>query len=307
MEYQELKAYAKINLILNVLGKRPDGYHEVETVMQAVDLCDRIQTGWEPCPAGLPPYASPCEAFPGELAVDVRTSAPLLPTGPENLAYQAALLMHERFHRGLCERITVDIEKKIPVAAGLAGGSADGAAVLWALAGLWALPAQAFDPLLELAAQLGSDVPFCLMVHKGITACLATGRGTELQPVEPLDCKVLITTPDISVSTGDVYQALTPEDRAQPFDLKALLEAAPKDVAKAAACMGNHLQAPALRLFPEIQKSIDWVRSLYNPLTVFVSGSGPSVVGVYPNGSPMESTCVCHGLNPSNQFVSTLQ
>jgi 4-diphosphocytidyl-2-C-methyl-D-erythritol kinase len=307
MDYQELKAYAKVNLILNVLGKRPDGYHEVETLMQAVDLSDRIRTGWELCPAGLLPYALPCEAFPGELSVEMRTSAPKLPVGPENLAYQAALLMHERFHRGQCERVTIDIEKKIPVAAGLAGGSADGAAVLWALAGLWDLSAEAFDQLLELAGQLGSDVPFCLMVHKGVTACLATGRGTELQPVEPLDCKLLITTPDLPVSTRDVYQELNPEDRAQPFDMVALLAAVPKDVAIAAGYMGNHLQAPALRLFPEIQKSIDWVRSLYDPLTVFVSGSGPSVVGVYPNGSPMESTCVCHGLNPSNQFVSTLK
>ena len=304
MDFRERKAYAKVNWILNVLGKRPDGYHEVETLMQAVDLSDRIRTGWELCPAGLPPYASPCAAFPEELSVEVRTSAPLLPTGPENLAYQAAQLMHERFHRGRCERITVDIEKKIPVAAGLAGGSADGAAVLWALADLWRLGEEDFPALLALAGRMGSDVPFCLMVQKGVSACLATGRGTELQPVEPLDCKVLITTPELSVSTRDVYGELKPEDRVRPFDTKAFA-AASGDPGEAAPYMGNHLQTPALRLFPEIQKSIDWVRSLYDPLAVFVSGSGPTVVGVYPWGSPLESICVCHGLNPNNHFVST--
>lgn len=307
MEYTEHKAYAKINWILNVLGKRPDGYHEVETLMQAVDLSDRIRTGWELCPAGLPPYALPCEEFPGELSVEVRTDSPLLPAGPENLAYRAAVLMHERFHSGMTERITLDIEKSIPVAAGLAGGSADGAAVLWALAGLWELEGEAFGDLLELAALLGSDVPFCLMVHKGVTACLATGRGTELQPVEPLDCRLLITTPDLPVSTRDVYGELKEEDCLERYDVEAFLSRGPLDLVKGAALAGNHLQAPALRLFPQIGKSIDWVRSLHDPLAVFMSGSGPSVVGVYPWGSPMESICVCHGLNPSNRFVSTLK
>lgn len=307
MEYQENKAYAKINLILNVLGKRPDGYHEVETLMQAVDLSDRIRTGWEPCPAGLPPYALTCPEFPGELSLEIRASDPRLPRGPENLVYQAALLMHERFHSGSTERITVDIEKKIPVAAGLAGGSADGAAVLWALAGLWKLSEAECAQLPELASRMGSDVPFCLMVQQGVTACLATGRGTELQPVDPLDCKVLITTPGFPVSTRDVYGELKPDDRTQRYDTAALLAAMPGDVLQAAEFMGNHLQAPALRLHPEIQKSIDWVRGLGEPLAVFVSGSGPSVVGVYPHGSPLESACMCHGLNPDNHFVTTLR
>ncbi len=307
MKYQESKAYAKINLILNVLGKRPDGYHEVETLMQAVDLSDRIRTGWEPCPAGLPPYALACSEFPGELALEIRASDPRLPRGVENLAYQAALLMHERFHPGMKERITVDIEKKIPVAAGLAGGSADGAAVLWTLAGLWELSEAECDQLPELASRMGSDVPFCLMVQQGVTACLATGRGTALRPVDPLDCKVLITTPDFPVSTRDVYEELKPQDRAQCYDTTALLSAVSLDLVRAAGSMGNHLQAPALRLHPEIQKSIDWVRSLGDPLAVFVSGSGPSVVGIYPHGSPLESACMCHGLNPDNHFVTTLR
>lgn len=307
MEYTEHKAYAKINWILNVLGKRPDGYHEVETLMQAVDLADRIRTGWELCPAGLPPYALPCGELPGELSLEVRTDSPALSGGPENLAYQAALLMHQRFHPGRCERITVDIEKKIPIAAGLAGGSADGAAVLWALAQMWGLGPETFEDLLELASRLGSDVPFCLMVRKGVAACLATGRGTRLQPVEPLDCKLLITTPAIAVSTRQVYEELKEDDCLHPFDVQALLAAGSRDLAKAAGHTGNHLQAPALRLHPRIGETLDWMARFHSPLAVFMSGSGPSAVGVYPHGSPVESICVHHGPYPSNHFVATLK
>ena len=306
MEYLERKAYAKINLNLNVLGKRPDGFHELETLMQAVDLSDRVRTGWEPCPTGLPSYAAPCADFPGELAVDVRTSTPALPGGPENLAYRAAVSMHAHYRAGICERITVDIEKNIPIAAGLAGGSADAAAVLLSLADLWELSDEQRIDLVPLAAALGSDVPFCMAAQSGLPACIATGRGEMLQPVMPLSCKVLLSTPDFAVSTAEVYAELQESDYRARFDTGSLVDALPMGAEAAAPRMGNHLQAPALRLYPDIQETIDWVSAQNDQVAVLVAGSGPTVFGLYPHGSEMERTCSCHGPNPYTHFVSTL-
>ena len=192
MEYLERKAYAKINLNLNVLGKRPDGFYELETLMQAVDLSDRVRTGWEPCPTGLPSYAAPCADCPGELAVDVRTSTPALPGGPENLAYRAAVSMHAHYRAGICERITVDIEKNIPIAAGLAGSSAT-RRLSCCRGGSVGLRDERID--LGACSRARSDAPFCGSPER-TASVIATGRGEILQPVMPLSCKVLLSTPD---------------------------------------------------------------------------------------------------------------
>jgi 4-diphosphocytidyl-2-C-methyl-D-erythritol kinase len=216
--------------------------------------------------------------------------------------------MHERYHSGLRERIAIDIEKNIPIAAGLAGGSADAAAVLAALADLWRLSDSERADLPGLAATLGADVPFCLAVQTGINACIATGRGDVLRAVTPLSCKVLLSTPDFPVSTAAVYAALKKEDCDTVFDTEALAAAAAAatDFDEAVRHAGNHLQAAALRLYPEIQNTLEWVGKQGNPAAVLVSGSGPSVFGLYPHGSPMEGKCVCHGPNLNTYFVATL-
>ena len=311
MEYIEVKAYAKINWILKVQGKRPDGYHELETVFQALDLADRLLIGWEPAPQGLPAYGTPVAGLEEELALDLRTDAASLPRGDDNLAYRAARLMHETFHAGRKERITLDLEKKIPLAAGLGGGSADGAAVLYGLAQLWDLGEDAFERLMELAAALGSDVPFCLMVHRGHRACLARGRGEVLTPVGALEGKVLLTTPDFPLTAAEVYGELRAEDCDLPLDTEAFLAAiaapSPSDaLVQAAPYLGNQLQAPALRLRPQIQASLDWISAQGQPLAVLLAGSGPTVCALYPHGSSLERTCICHGLNPQTWLVDTL-
>lgn len=307
MQYSEEKAYAKINLILNVLGKRQDGFHEVESVMQALDLFDRVRVGWEPEELGLRGSMYRCEEYPQELSIEIRTDSGKLPTGPDNLAYQAALLMHETFHKDCVDKITVDIEKKLPVAAGLAGGSADAAAVMKGLAKLWGIWDEKQAEMIQAAEKIGSDVPFCVLVQTGKTACIATGKGTKLQPIQPVDCKVLTSTPDLAVSTKDVYGQLAAEDFEQRFDTESFLESIQAgNWTEAAGHMGNHLQASAVRLFPEIEKTIDWVRAQKNPMAVQVTGSGPTVFGIYPHGSEMERICVHHGPNRHTFFVSTL-
>ena len=319
MEYKELKAYAKINLIMNVLGQRHDGFHEVETVMQAVDLYDRVRVGWEESCDQRQDSPSCCER--GEsvadcsnasncaapLCVEIRTDSKKLPTGPDNLAYKAAVLMHELFHKDVAERITVDIEKKLPIASGLAGGSADAAAVMAGLAQLWGIWEEKHRIIAEAAADLGADVPFCVLVQAGHTACLATGTGTQLRPVDPLDCKVLLSTPDIEVSTKEVYDKFDQSEASVVFNVAEFLSYARENkLREAAGHMGNHLQIPALKMFPDIEKTLAWAKEQNNPIAVQMSGSGPTVFALYPHGSPMESVCTCHSYNKETFFVSTL-
>lgn len=306
MEFKELKAYAKINLILNVLGKRDDGFHEVETVMQAVNLYDRIRVGWEK--SSLKDEAAACcECSQARLSLEIRTDCAKLSAGPDNLAYKAAVLMHELFHKDVSERITVDIEKKLPIAAGLAGGSADAAAVMTALAQLWGIWEENQRTIAEAAAQLGADVPFCVLVQAGHTACLATGTGTQLRPVDPVDCKVLLSTPDIEVSTKEVYNSFDQTDALPAFNTEEFLRNISHHcLEEAVKHMGNHLQAPALKMFPDIEKTLTWAKDQYDPLSVQMSGSGPTVFALYPHGSPIESVCTCHSFNPQTFLVSTL-
>ncbi|NCB42588.1 MAG: 4-(cytidine 5'-diphospho)-2-C-methyl-D-erythritol kinase [Clostridia bacterium] len=300
MEYKELKAYAKINFILNVLGLRNDGFHEVETVMQAVDLYDRIRVGWEST-------AACSEGCASSLSLEIRTDCAKLSTGSDNLAYKAAVLMHELFHKDVAERITVDIEKKLPIAAGLAGGSADAAAVMVALAELWGIWEENQRVIAEAAAVLGADVPFCVLVQTGKTACIATGTGTQLRPVDPLDCKVLLSTPEIELSTKDVYDRFDQSDAMDAFNTEEFLKNASHNcLQEAVKHMGNHLQSAALKMCPDIEKTLEWAKAQNYPLVVQMSGSGPTVFALYPKDSPMESVCTCHSFNKTTFFVSTL-
>lgn len=305
MDFLIREACAKINVTLNVLGKRRDGFHEVETFLQAVDLQDRVRIGWELCPTGLPSYAVPSVEYPEELSVEVRTTHPDLAGGPGNIAYGAAVLMHETFKRGTRHRITVDIEKHIPIGAGLGGGSADAACVILALADLWKLDDSERERLWDIAGRLGSDVPFCLAAQLGTTACIATGRGEILRPTPPLSCRVLLATPSATLSARDVYAELREEDRIAPFDTEALAASA-GDIEQAARYMGNHLQAPAMRLCSDIRATMNWVKTQSDPLALFVSGSGPTVAGVYTHGSSVEDRCTCHPPSGSTRLVSTL-
>ncbi len=298
MKSIEVKAYAKINFILNVLGKRDDGYHEVETFMQAIDLFDTVRVEVEE-PVGRNSYAEEkaavlkssteagagvrkgseefAENACGSIEICLKPGSPKLPSGEGNLACRAALLMHSLYRKESRLRISIDIEKRIPIAAGLAGGSADAAAVITALGRLWGI--KSLKELCEAGSKLGSDVPFCVLSQNGISAAVGRGRGNELSPAKAVDCSLALSTPDIEVSTPAVYGELKPEDYRKPYDIAAF-ESAESLGEKLSFC-GNHLQAPSLRLFPQTAAVLEAHRALPGGLYTQLSGSGPSVFTVF--------------------------
>src|SRR5215831_14410834 len=175
-----LRASAKVNLSLEVLGKRPDGFHEIASVMHAVDLADRLTL----------------EAAP---TVSFHADDPELPTDEGNLVVRAAALLREA--AGVEAGAKIELRKRIPVAAGLGGGSSDAAAALWGLSRLWGL-GWSRARLAELAVRLGMDVPFFL----GPGPALATGRGERLEPLGRMGGYALVlVNPGVSVSTREVY------------------------------------------------------------------------------------------------------
>lgn len=257
MKNMKIESYAKINFRLNILGKRPDGFHLVENYMQAIGLHDDVIVDWED--------ALGCDMdwtnAPAPFAVDLDPGRDDLPSDEGNLAYRAAVLMHDNFRPQTAGKVSIKVVKRIPVAAGLAGGSGNGAAVINALGEMWGIP---LEERLKVGAKLGSDVPFCIVSQLGRTAAIGTGTGADLNPAEPLKYKVLLTTPYISVSTKAVYGELKPDDYAVPF-----------------TGFGNHLQAPALRLFPAIQEVLDLHGALPGQVLTQLSGSGPSVFTLF--------------------------
>ncbi len=278
-----VNAYAKVNLVLNVLGEREDGYHEVEMVMQAIDLCDDVTVGWQPdmsCMVGV-------WGRKAEMRVSLDPGSNTLPADERNLAYKAALLMHETFHPNMNERVEIKIVKRIPEAAGLAGGSADGAAVLSGLARLWNIKDEA--RLLKAAAALGADVPFSFLAQNGTPAALATGTGTDLTPIPPTPCKIKIIKPAFGLSTKAVYDELRPEDCTERFDVTPFVRNA--SLTEKFAALGNHLTAPALRLHPELQETLDSLKASNDALAVFMTGSGPACCALYPKDAAIEGAC----------------
>jgi 4-diphosphocytidyl-2-C-methyl-D-erythritol kinase len=250
-----LKARAKINLALDVLFRRPDGYHEVAMVMQSVALADRV-------------------TLEADSAISVAATAAELECGPSNLAYRAAALLRERCGVDCGVRIT--LEKNIPLAAGLAGGSADAAAVLRGLNRLWGLGLKLAE-LENIGAALGSDVPFCL---RGGTA-LATGRGEALAPLPPLPSVwVVLAKPPVAVSTAWVYgnyRGDRVETHPDVEGMKACL--AGGDLTGVAARLGNVLETVTVPAHPEIA-ALKAAMLEHGAMASLMSGSGPTVFGL---------------------------
>jgi len=246
-----------VNLTLDILGKRTDGYHELVTVMHQIDLVDRI-----------------CLEKGGS-DIRVSSNSSQIPDNEENLAYKAARLMYEKF--GLQEGLQIYIEKNIPVGAGLAGGSTDAAAVITGINKLYGLKLE-LHTLLELGARIGSDVPFCLM---GGTA-LARGRGEILSqlPEGPLLHMVLVK-PDFQISTQAVYQAFRLEKVLKSPDTTAFLAAWHNyDMINIAREMSNVLETVSMEEHPEIA-AIKKQLLTWGALNSLMSGSGASVFGLF--------------------------
>ncbi|RFU60949.1 4-(cytidine 5'-diphospho)-2-C-methyl-D-erythritol kinase [Bacillus sp. V59.32b] len=258
------KAPAKINLALDVLFKRPDGYHEVEMVMTTVDLADRIELSET-----------------GNGTIQIISHNRFVPDDNRNLAYQAAALLKERYQ--INKGVSIAIEKNIPVAAGLAGGSSDAAATLRGLNRLWGL-GLSLEDLAEIGAEIGSDVSFCVY---GGTA-LAKGRGEKITHLPtPPKCWVILAKPTIGVSTADVYKRLNLQEAAHP-NVKEMISAINnKDYSQLCGNLGNILEQVTLSSYPEVANIKEQMKT-FGADAVLMSGSGPTVFGLVEHDSRMQ-------------------
>ena len=255
----ELSANAKINLTLDILRKREDGYHDLQMVMQSVTLADRLTV-------------TPARGAEGRAASDLR----FLPSGGKNLAQVAAAVFREA--TGLGGEVDVEIHKVIPVCGGLAGGSADAAAVLWAMNELTGAGLSR-PRLAEIGARAGSDVPFCVL---GGTA-LAEGRGERLTPLCPLPpCHIVICKPAFSVSTPQLFGRVNVRKLVRRPDTAGMIAALDAgDLPGVARRMYNVFEDV---LEPRRYREIASIKGLLidcGALGASMSGSGPSVFGLF--------------------------
>lgn len=251
-----VKAPAKINLTLDVLHKRDDGYHELEMVMTTIDLADRIDLTEKREGIGL------------------ESTSGFVPFDSRNLAYRAAAVIKERFN--IKKGVHIKINKEIPVAAGLAGGSSDAAATLKGLNRMWDL-GLTVEELAELGLKLGSDVPFCVY---GGTA-IARGRGEKLTPLpSPPPCWVVLVKPPHGISTAEVFNAFRLDQVTSRPQLNNMQEALEKrDFSGICQELSNVLESVTLKQYPKVRHLKERMKAFGAP-GVLMSGSGPTVFGL---------------------------
>lgn len=258
MESLQLEAMAKINLGLDVLRRREDGYHEVKMVMQTVGICDRLDF----------------TKLSGDRIL-VSTNKEELPADEHNLIYKAAKLMKETYQ--IREGVSVKLEKNIPIAAGMAGGSTDAAATIHGMARLFDLDLS-LEEKQKLGVKIGADVPYCLM---GGTA-LSEGIGEVLTrlPAVP-NGYLVVAKPDIDVSTKFVYENLHADSLTRHPDIDGMVESIRnKDLQGIANRMENVLETVTVRQYPVIQEMKAFLKE-HGAMNALMSGSGPTVFGLF--------------------------
>ncbi len=270
----DLRAKAKINLSLDVLGRRADGYHELRMVMQTIDLFDELELRATDTP-GISLILAPA------------TAREKIPAGRDNLACRAAQILMEEF--SIREGVVITLRKEIPVSAGLAGGSTDAASVLSGVNELFHLGLSS-EELMRRGAQIGADVPYCLL---GGTA-LAEGIGERLTPLPPApETSVLLVKPPVSVSTGSVYTRLDTVDVPEHPDTDAMI-CAIRDgsLPEIARNMGNVLEYVTAADVPMILDLIEQMKAS-GAAGASMSGSGPTVFGLFEDPGKAEQACAC--------------
>lgn len=262
-----LKAYGKINLGLDVLRRREDSYHDVRMIMQTVGLYDHLDLTRQDTPG-----------------ISVETNLYYLPNNENNLVYKAAQLLMEEFQ--IREGVHIQVRKFIPVSAGMAGGSSDAAAILFGVNKMFNLGLTMND-LMKRGVKIGADVPYCLM--RG--TALSEGIGEILTPLPAVpQCRVLIAKPGISVSTRSVFEhlnvnALKPQMHP---DIDRLIDALKRqDIYSIAAGLGNILELVTIKEYPVIQTIKDRMLE-YGAIGALMSGSGPTVFGLFTNPGAAE-------------------
>ena len=260
------KAYAKINIGLDVLRRREDGYHELKMIMQTVDICDDLQ------------FEKTAE--PG---IVIQSNHKELPVDGSNLIYKAADLLFRE--KGITEGVKITLVKRIPIAAGMAGGSSDAAATMRGLNELFRME-YSIRELQELGVKLGADIPYCLV---GGTM-LSEGIGEILTPLPaPPDCFLVVAKPDIDVSTGFVYGNLHADRLTYHPDIDGMVEALHEGSLNGISDrLGNVLETVTIREYPVIEELKELMRSM-DAENALMSGSGPSVFGIFKKRETAES------------------
>ena len=315
MKKIQIKSFAKINLTLDVLGVLDNGYHELSMIMQQILLCDDVQIKWtEAQRSGNEPAEIPSEPAEDGIKIDLSTNRKFLPTDERNLAYKAAAAMVKRFGEGKAGTIRIDIKKRIPVAAGLAGGSGNAAAVLHGLNKLWDLKLDV-AALCEVGSELGSDIPFCIMGQAAANevladdfkddplschCALATGTGTDLKPIKGLRSHLVLSKPNIGVSTAEVYHGIDNMEITEHPDNDEMISAlANNDTKLLRENLINVLENFTLNRYPIVMYTKNMLLEHCSTGCVLMSGSGPTVFGLCKNIT--ESKAICEKMLSHNK------
>ena len=258
MESMWINAPAKINIGLDVVGKREDGYHEVKMIMQSIRLFDRLTLTRKKDPG-----------------VRLTTNLKFLPTDDNNLIVKSAKMLMKEFN--LEGGLNINLEKRIPVAAGMAGGSTDAASTMIAINQMYEL-GLSNSQLMKRAVKIGADIPYCIM--KG--TALAEGIGEKLSTIPKLpNCTILIVKPKIHVSTREVYAGLTLDENTVHPDIDLMVEdMKKKDITSLCSHIGNILESVTIPMYPEIAEIKDFMMK-NGAKGSLMSGSGPTVFGIY--------------------------
>lgn len=307
----KLQSFAKINLSIDVLGKRKNGYHDVDMIMQQVQFSDQIKISYD-------------QGNSSKTKIKLTTNKYYLPTDERNLAYQAAEIMINLFKSKIdAETIYIEIKKMIPVAAGLAGGSGNCAAVIHGMNQLFNLELN-IKQMCEIAAKLGSDVPFCIMGQAKSTHCLknifkddflatnaarATDTGIKLKPIKGLHAYIVLVKPAISVSTKTVYEEI---------DNCELLHHPNNDELEKALYYGNYkkilknminvLEEVTLKRYDRIHDIKEILEEKTKTYKTLMSGSGPTVFALYYNLEDAQEACkVMRTLKYESYWTKTLK
>ena len=282
MDKIKIKSYGKVNLSLDVTGKRDDGYHEIQTIMQKISLFDVVTVTWTGRDGK-------------DIEISLTCDKPYLPTDRRNLAYAGAQIMARQFAGkvggGL---IDIKIEKHIPVAAGLAGGSGNGAAVMTALSRIWDTGLGAKE-LCAMGEELGADVPFCILTQNtGYGLALCTGTGASLTPLRSrFKRAVLLVKPHFGVSTREVYQNIDSCSIEKRPDTDMLVKALRNNSHRHIySNMINVLEEYTLKHYPEVEKIKEMIEKETSAEKVLMTGSGPTVFAVFSHVRSAQEACL---------------
>ena len=268
MRELKLKAKAKINLGLDVVRKREDGYHEVRMIMQMINLYDKITLRKKTEPG-----------------ITVTANLSYLPVNEDNLVYRAAKLLMDEFQ--VDGGLEIELQKYIPVAAGMAGGSTDAAAVMVGVNRIFQLGLNK-KQLMERGVKIGADVPFCIM--RG--TALAEGIGEELTPLPAMPhCSLVIAKPKIHVSTKFVYGNLKVGELTEHPDIDVQVQALRENnLEQLVTRMGNVLETVTIPAYPVIDE-IKHTMMKYGAMGAMMSGSGPTVFGIFEKEDKAQEVC----------------